>query len=146
TAWSSCYRVTAVCVLLLCVLLLTAIIVLWIKFDILTTGNNQLQTSYTNLTVEKDQLKKEREELQRFSKLGWKYFISSMYYIITKRKSWPESRKDCRDRGADLVIITSKEEQEFINKLRSSRRVWIGLNDRDRENEWKWVDYTQLTT
>ncbi|KAB5514875.1 hypothetical protein PHYPO_G00248990 [Pangasianodon hypophthalmus] len=135
TAWSRCYRVTAVCVLLLCVLLLTAITVLWIKF--------------INLTKERDQLQKDREDLQRLSKLvrdiGWTYFNSSLYYKSTEKKNWTESRKDCRERGADLVIINSKEEQEFINKTLLSAKAWIGLSDRDTEGVWKWVDGTELT-
>ncbi|MCJ8749242.1 hypothetical protein PDJAM_G00174130, partial [Pangasius djambal] len=48
SAQSRCYRVTAVCVLLLCVLLLTAVTVLWIKFTNLNTENNQLQARYNN--------------------------------------------------------------------------------------------------
>ncbi|KAF4071617.1 hypothetical protein AMELA_G00275460 [Ameiurus melas] len=153
TAWSRCYRVTAVCVVLLCVLLLTAVTVLWIKFIILNTKNNQLQTIYNNLTIERDQLQtsynnltierhqlqtsynnltveryqlqtsyktltierdqlqKGREELQKLSKQRLIYFSSSVYYISTVNKSWTESRKDCSGRGADLVIINSKEEQ-----------------------------------
>ncbi|XP_053474751.1 LOW QUALITY PROTEIN: CD209 antigen-like [Ictalurus furcatus] len=170
TAWSRCYRVTAVCVVLLCVLLLTAVTVLWIRFNNLTTENNQLQTSYNNLTIERDQLQtsynnltierdqfntltierdqlqKDREELQRLSKQGLIYFSSSVYYISIEKKSWTESRKDCRERGADLVIINNKEEQEFISKILSRRNSWIGLSDGDREGEWKWVDGTLLNT
>ncbi|XP_047672619.1 uncharacterized protein LOC113660584 [Tachysurus fulvidraco] len=56
TVWSRCFKLTAVCVLMLCVLLLTAVTVLWIKYYILNTQNNQLQTSYNNLSIERDQL------------------------------------------------------------------------------------------
>ncbi|XP_017316739.1 CD209 antigen-like protein E isoform X1 [Ictalurus punctatus] len=164
TAWSRCYRVTVVCVVLLCVLLLTAVTVLWIKFTILNTENNQLQTSYNNLTKERDQLQTsynnltiERDQLQREidgyrSTLHLCYkgrcfnFDSSVYYMSNEEKNWEESRQDCREKGADLVIINSKEEQEFISKILSRRKAWIGLNDRDREGEWKWVDGTPLNT
>ncbi|XP_017316741.1 C-type lectin domain family 4 member E isoform X2 [Ictalurus punctatus] len=73
-------------------------------------------------------------------------FDSSVYYMSNEEKNWEESRQDCREKGADLVIINSKEEQEFISKILSRRKAWIGLNDRDREGEWKWVDGTPLNT
>ncbi|XP_053335422.1 CD209 antigen-like protein E [Clarias gariepinus] len=164
TAWSWCYRVTAVCVVLLYVLLLTAITVLWIKYNILTTENNQLQTSYINLTIERDQLQTsynnltiERDQLQRETdgclgkfcdlfKRKCFSFNSSLYFMSNENKSWTESRQDCRDRGADLVIINSREEQEFMGKQLGTFEGWIGLSDRDTEGEWKWVNGTPLTT
>ncbi|XP_036439677.1 CD209 antigen-like protein 2 [Colossoma macropomum] len=136
------YRLTAVCLGLLCVLLLTAITVLWFKF---TTERDQLQTSNTNLTIERDQLQKERDGFQKnLSELGWRYFSSSIYYISTEKKSWSESRQFCRERGADLLI--SREEQDFINKLRRGQTAWIGVTYRDTERIWRWVDDSVVTT
>uniref|UniRef100_A0A3B1IIW4 C-type lectin domain-containing protein n=1 Tax=Astyanax mexicanus TaxID=7994 RepID=A0A3B1IIW4_ASTMX len=70
-------------------------------------------------------------------------FNTSLYYVSTEWKSWTESRDNCRQRGADLVIINSKEEQEFIKKL-NNNKVWIGLNK--SEGVWKWVDGSELIT
>jgi hypothetical protein len=42
---------------------------------------------------------------------GWKKFECSCYFISTEKKTWEKSREDCLERGTDLVIINSKEEQ-----------------------------------
>ncbi|XP_036840111.1 uncharacterized protein LOC110528604 isoform X1 [Oncorhynchus mykiss] len=78
---------------------------------------------------------------------GWKTSGFSCYYTSTVIKTWEESRKDCNERGAQLVIINSREEQTFINGLYGpGNETWIGLTNVDTEGTWKWVDGTPLTT
>uniref|UniRef100_A0A668A4W8 C-type lectin domain-containing protein n=1 Tax=Myripristis murdjan TaxID=586833 RepID=A0A668A4W8_9TELE len=74
---------------------------------------------------------------------GWRMFSCVCYFVSTESKPWEQARLDCRDRGADLVIIDSPEEQTFISSHKTS--VWIGLNDRDNEGTWKWTDGTPMT-
>ncbi|XP_035532219.1 C-type lectin domain family 4 member E-like [Morone saxatilis] len=71
-------------------------------------------------------------------------FSCTCYLFSTNSHSWEEGRRDCRDRGADLVIIDSSEEQEFLTK-NIRKDTWIGLTDRDNEGTWKWTDETPLT-
>uniref|UniRef100_A0A3B4XKT6 C-type lectin domain-containing protein n=1 Tax=Seriola lalandi dorsalis TaxID=1841481 RepID=A0A3B4XKT6_SERLL len=75
---------------------------------------------------------------------GWVYFSDSIYYISSTKKTWQDSRNDCLQKGADLMIINSKEEQDFTRQ--SKKNVWIGLTDSETEGTWKWVDGTPLTT
>ncbi|CDQ99050.1 unnamed protein product, partial [Oncorhynchus mykiss] len=75
---------------------------------------------------------------------GWQQFESSWYFLSTETKTWKESRDDCLERGADLVIINSDKEQKFLFDLK--RGVWIGLTDSVNEGTWKWVEGTPLTT
>ncbi|XP_041957606.1 C-type lectin domain family 12 member B-like [Alosa sapidissima] len=65
-----------------------------------------LLINYTTLAEERDRLHKELDDL-----VGWKSFQSSLYFFSIEDRNWTMSRKDCRQRGADLVIINSQEEQ-----------------------------------
>ncbi|XP_064158268.1 CD209 antigen-like protein C isoform X1 [Anguilla rostrata] len=75
---------------------------------------------------------------------GWSPFSSKCYYFSTERKIWTDSRSDCIKRGADLVIIESEEEQEFITKHTREHPYWIGLSDLKNEGTWLWADKTSL--
>nr|XP_046192660.1 CD209 antigen-like protein C isoform X1 [Oncorhynchus gorbuscha] len=76
---------------------------------------------------------------------GWRMVGSSCYFLSTERKTWEESKLDCLARGADLVIINSRQEQKLLYQL-DGLLVWIGLTDSVNEGTWKWVDGTPLTT
>ncbi|XP_060748255.1 CD209 antigen-like protein A [Tachysurus vachellii] len=120
------------------------------SYNNLTKDRDQLQSSYNNLTKDRDQLREERDRYQKTLHSSCKQkcfsFSSSFYVTSNEVKSWEESRKDCKAKGADLVIINSKEEQEFIIKHLDNLDTWIGLRDTVKEGEWKWVDDTPLNT
>nr|XP_023696795.1 C-type lectin domain family 4 member M-like [Paramormyrops kingsleyae] len=73
---------------------------------------------------------------------GWRRFSTNCYYISTEEKTWSDSRQACMQIGADLAIISSREEQDFFEG--QSGDFWIGLSDREREGTWKWVDGTTI--
>ncbi|KAK0153751.1 C-type lectin domain family 4 member E [Merluccius polli] len=76
---------------------------------------------------------------------GWLHFNHSLYFISTiTEKNWAASRDDCLERDADLIVINSREEQEFVGGLEGN--YWIGLSDGDTEGTWKWVDGTNMTS
>ncbi|KAF5897162.1 C-type lectin domain family 4 member M-like, partial [Clarias magur] len=150
TAWSRRYRLTAVCVVLLCVLLLTAITVLLIKYNLPQTSYNRLteekKQSDTSLPIKKDQGQRDGCLRTLIDLCNVRSFNSSLYIMSNEQKSWTESRQDCRNKGADLVIINNIDEQMFITEQLQGRQAWIGLSDGDNEGEWKWVDGTLLTS
>ncbi|KAJ8256380.1 hypothetical protein COCON_G00185320 [Conger conger] len=163
------YRLAAVCLGLLCALLLAATIVLGVlytnqsqKYSMLERGQEELRANNSTLNRDKDQLQREYSAV--FKKLlfmeqycpvnsqkrvckpcpqGWEQFSSKCYYFSTEGKSWMNSRRDCVRQGADLVIIESQEEQEFITKYTQDFN-WIGLSDSETEGTWLWVDGTFL--
>uniref|UniRef100_A0A669DK68 CD209 antigen-like protein A n=1 Tax=Oreochromis niloticus TaxID=8128 RepID=A0A669DK68_ORENI len=75
---------------------------------------------------------------------GWSMFSHSCYLLSGRSGSWHSARKNCIDQGADLVVIDSPEEQNFIASF-TEKRTWIGLNDIEQEGTWKWVDGSPLT-
>ncbi|XP_051241651.1 hepatic lectin-like isoform X2 [Dicentrarchus labrax] len=128
------YRLVAVSFGLLCVLQAALNIFL----------RHALTLQLNSLTGERDELKRELNVWVHYSKQGWRYFNGNVYYISSIKKTWKASRDDCRQKGTDLMIINSEEEQDFTRQLKNN--MWIGLTDSETEGTWKWVDGTPLTT
>ncbi|XP_043105955.1 CD209 antigen isoform X2 [Puntigrus tetrazona] len=106
------YRSAVVCLVVLCVLLLTAVIVLRVY----------IHTNNTSCTAELWKCLHEIDE--------WIYYQSSLYYVSSEWKSWADSRQDCLKRGSDLIIINNREEQvwEYQNqRFSESLPLTLGL-------------------
>ncbi|KAG9342154.1 hypothetical protein JZ751_017154 [Albula glossodonta] len=101
------------------------------------TSHNSSRAQHTdmNLSLNNSKLKKDLEELrtsnssQGKDKLrrnydDWKTFNSKCYYFSTERRKWMDSRIECLKQGADLVIIDSRGEQEFIDKHTNDSLFW----------------------
>ncbi|XP_052439746.1 CD209 antigen-like protein E isoform X3 [Carassius gibelio] len=170
------FRTAAVCLLLLCVLLLTAVIVLCVhvhtknttyteethklltKINNLTEQSDQLLTKYINMTNERNVLlinndipTKQRDQFNQLQKIinetdSWVHPTISLYFMSSTKKSWAESRRDCTERGADLIIINNREEQDFVTNITDKGEFWIGVTDAEEEGRWKWVDGTNMTS
>ncbi|XP_045910715.1 CD209 antigen-like protein A [Micropterus dolomieu] len=76
----------------------------------------------------------------------WRMFLCSCYLLSSEAGSWTKGRQDCRNRGADLVIIDSAKEQKFLSDFTKAETwSWIGLTIEEKEGSWKWIDGTPLT-
>uniref|UniRef100_A0A9J7Z1W3 C-type lectin domain-containing protein n=1 Tax=Cyprinus carpio carpio TaxID=630221 RepID=A0A9J7Z1W3_CYPCA len=78
--------------------------------------------------------------------VGWTCYQSSFYFMSTEKKNWTESRRYCKERGADLIIINNREEKDFVHNKSGNAVFYIGLTDTDAEGTWKWVDNSTLTS
>ncbi|XP_071289114.1 C-type lectin domain family 4 member E-like [Agelaius tricolor] len=78
---------------------------------------------------------------------GWRRFQGSCYFLSPDTMSCAESAQNCTGMGSQLVVITSKAEQEFLSKqIRQSKEpkpdnFYIGLFA-EQEGQWQWVDKT----
>lgn len=83
----------------------------------------------------------------------WVQFQSSCYLFDQSSwnwLSWSDSKDECQKLYANLVVIESKEEQEFINNHTEkynddNHGYWIGLTKKEQAEEWQWLDGSSLT-
>ncbi|KAK0155006.1 CD209 antigen-like protein A [Merluccius polli] len=155
----------------------------------LTSANENLVMSHSNLSRSCDILQNETQELRtelakikevirlnltcsqspidaychienkssvcRPCEVGWIHNRFSCYVVFdheneSKRKTWSDSRDDCRRNGADLVVINDEEEQALLydnsyGSTDASNGYWLGLSKPAETGKWSWVDGTEVT-
>ncbi|RVE63199.1 hypothetical protein OJAV_G00165420 [Oryzias javanicus] len=133
---------------------------------------NQTKEMTVNMTIQQKQIEQLRNDSDKLNKMkaaiikytnfpgdlfcpdgvcqtcpkDWIQFKESCYYFHHSNspwKSWNESRQFCQSNKADLVVISSQEEQTFIKSrveyyYDKWHGYWIGL--RRINNNWTWVD------
>ena len=76
--------------------------------------------------------------------VGFVVHQKSCYYMDNiSTSSWIAARTLCQNLGADLVVIKSEEENQFVSNLlrkSGSDRGWIGIERNTRDNNLYWVD------
>lgn len=78
----------------------------------------------------------------------WQSDGDSCYLFRMERIGWRLARQRCIDLISDLVIITSQEENNFLQEKISGSGIeyfWIGLHDTSDEGDFTWVDGTYLS-
>ncbi|XP_059145535.1 versican core protein-like [Physella acuta] len=73
----------------------------------------------------------------------WVYFAGSCYYFDATERTWRKSQKICSRFGANLVILDSQEEIDFLNS-KGFGYLWIGLHKPKFSDRWQWVDQSAM--
>uniref|UniRef100_A0A8C2WH03 Neurocan n=1 Tax=Cyclopterus lumpus TaxID=8103 RepID=A0A8C2WH03_CYCLU len=72
----------------------------------------------------------------------WRKFHGHCYRYFSRRHTWEDAEKDCREHSGHLASIHSLAEQNFIRGGHDN--TWIGLNDRTVEDDFQWTDKMDL--
>ncbi|XP_078285422.1 C-type lectin domain family 17, member A-like [Rhinoraja longicauda] len=75
----------------------------------------------------------------------WNCFNQRLYYFSSNYETWDGALKICAAIKAELLVINSKEERDYIRN-NTNVRNWIGLHDSAVEGTWRWVDGTDYET
>ncbi|XP_026210056.1 LOW QUALITY PROTEIN: macrophage mannose receptor 1 [Anabas testudineus] len=77
---------------------------------------------------------------------GWMRFKDKCYIFKGKKDdimgNWDYARSWCKDQGGELAVIDDQYENDFVSSyLRDLQHsTWIGLSDRNEENQYTWSD------
>lgn len=99
-------------------------------------------------TIEATEATEMTEEPENVDLLDATEFNGNYYEVMNYGTDWLDAKAACEDRGGHLAIITSQEEEDFIESLIEANRsediyhYWLGATDEDVEGTWTWVDGT----
>ncbi|XP_015976811.2 C-type lectin domain family 4 member A [Rousettus aegyptiacus] len=129
--------------LLLAISFVIAFIIFFQKYSQLLKEKKTLtELTHTALECMKENLTMEGKDWTCCPK-NWKSFSLNCYFISTEGKNWVESEKNCSGMKAHLLVINSKDEQDFITeKLNKKAAYFMGLSDPEGTRDWQWVDQT----
>ncbi|CAL8385933.1 unnamed protein product [Gadus morhua 'NCC'] len=125
-------RAVVVLLVLLSVVLLAGLVGLAVKHKI-------VMDRLKNVTEQRDSLLCKQDCAG-----GWYKFGCKCYSFTAWSGSWNKSREFCVVHGADLVVVDSKEEMDYINRWLGGH-IWLGATDEASEGSWRWVDGTVLS-
>ncbi|KAF6339086.1 C-type lectin domain family 2 member B [Rhinolophus ferrumequinum] len=85
---------------------------------------------------------------QYFCPDDWIRFQDSCYYFSKQEENWNSSRYNCSTQHADLTMIDTMEEMNFLTQYKCTSDHWIGLTmTKNQTRQWvngtifnKWFD------
>ncbi|CAL8253660.1 unnamed protein product [Arctogadus glacialis] len=128
-------RAVVVLLGLLSVVLLAGLLGLAVKYKTDMKKTVSMDRDMEQLLLKLKNLTEQRVALlcQQCCPDGWVKF-GCKCYLSSNKLSWNKSREFCVSHGADLVVVDSKEEMDFITSP-----------DEAGEGMWRWVDGTVLS-
>lgn len=73
-------------------------------------------------------------------------FNGNYYEVVNTGSTWHDARVACEEKGGHLAIITSQDEEDFIENLIGDNKsgdiyhYWLGATDEQQEGAWTWLD------
>ncbi|XP_030197813.1 C-type lectin domain family 6 member A-like isoform X1 [Gadus morhua] len=133
-------RAVVVLLVLLSLTLLAGLLRFAVQHKTISMGRDveQLLQRLKNVTEQRDSLLCKQD-----CPGGWTKFGCKCYRLSGQWGSWNKSRELCVSLGADLVVVDSKEEMDFISRY--DGEPWLGATDEASEGMWRWVDGTVLS-
>ncbi|XP_059895128.1 C-type lectin domain family 4 member C-like [Gadus macrocephalus] len=130
-------RGVVVLLVLLTVVLLAGLVGLAVQHKTISMKVEQLLQRLKNVTEQRDLLTLCNQDCPRY----WDKFGCKCY--SRQQGSWKKSRELCVSDGADLVVVDSEKEMDFINRYGGT--IWLGATDEASDGLWRWVDGTVLS-
>ena len=77
---------------------------------------------------------------------GWVEHGTHCYLNIKKMSTWNQGEEECLKLCANLPVIKSAAENDFLLSLMEnySWHVWLGMESGNGDNVFQWVDGTQV--
>ncbi|XP_055864462.1 C-type lectin domain family 4 member K-like [Biomphalaria glabrata] len=104
-----------------------------------------------NLDVEKTKIRVLQEKLDKVitipdlsCKVGYNLIMHGSLYacvwVSKVEKNYIDARDDCKEKGGHLLTLKTHEKFQLFLRNDPGRYLWIGLNDRESENTFRWED------
>ncbi|CAF1214705.1 unnamed protein product [Rotaria sordida] len=126
------------------------VLVLTITISSNTSYGNWKNKLKTFKTKTKDKITEQIQEKSQCPR-SWQYFAASCYWKFPIRHSWSEARNECARFRADLVVIDSDNEFDYIAKNITDLREDFYVGFHYYNDSWSWIngrtlsDYTYYT-
>ena len=69
---------------------------------------------------------------------GWVKWRQSCYSLLPEKMNWMQAGEACKRLGSNLIVLDSKEENDFIFEwaVEGNGGLWIGCTDAAQEGVW----------